>query len=424
MAPQRRLAAIVVADVVGYTRLMERDDVQEAMESHNHPLAPAERLDLRIGINLGDVIVDGTDIAGDGVNVAARLEALAAPGGICVSSAVREQIHGDIGGRFIDIGEHRVKNHARPVHVYRVALTPAMPGTAFPPADFVPIKPWTRLTAATAAIALSIAGVVYVVFIPTNTVASVAGPPIASAAVMPFAPASESAGDADFAHLFTQDLTTALQRACRPARVVSYGLAAKYGARQVDPRSAGSALNVRYLVEGSVGGSSGSRVATLRMTETTGGAQLWSDQITLSQPDTPDGNRDVIVSRLANGLRSAIGRAEARRVSRLPASSSSAIDVVFRANDAWSRDHSLKGTLIARRAYEDALRLDPAFAPALIGLGYTYQWHRAGDGPSRGSRTGREANGRNIPSSGRCKSRRSRGMGAPHRCPGAARALG
>lgn len=169
---ERRLAAIVIADVVGYTRMMESDDtgtfarlrsirdevvdpaivshggrivktagdgllaefpsvvaaldaattIQRTMGERNAGMAADQRIDYRIGVNLGDIMIDGDDIAGDGVNVASRLETLAEPGGICVSAAVQEQFHGRKGISFLDIGEQRVKNIARPIRVYRVAL--------------------------------------------------------------------------------------------------------------------------------------------------------------------------------------------------------------------------------------------------------------------------------------------------------------
>ena len=168
-AVSRRLAAILIADVVGFSRHMERDDagafarlreirervidpkiaehggrvvktagdgmllefgsadsalrcaieVQRLMSADNQSKAADERIEFRIGINLGDIIVDGNDIAGDGVNVAARLEALAEPGGICVSAGVREQVHGQLDVEFVDGGEQRVKNIARPIRVFR-----------------------------------------------------------------------------------------------------------------------------------------------------------------------------------------------------------------------------------------------------------------------------------------------------------------
>lgn len=181
-AVERRLAAIVIADVVGYTRLMERDDtgtfarlrtirdevvdpaivshggrivktagdgllaefpsalsalrasvqIQREMARRNAGVAADDRIDYRIGVNLGDVMAEAGDIAGDGVNVASRLEALAEPGGICVSGAVRDQVHGQLDAEFADIGEQQVKNIARPIRVYRVVLggsTVPPPGT-------------------------------------------------------------------------------------------------------------------------------------------------------------------------------------------------------------------------------------------------------------------------------------------------------
>jgi adenylate cyclase len=172
MTVSRKLVAVVMADVVGYSRLMERDEagtharlrelrekffdpkiaehggrivhtsgdgmllefpsataamrcaveVQREMAARNLALALDERIELRVGINLGDIIVDGDDIIGDGVNVAQRLETLAEPGGICVASAVLEQVREDLGVEFTDFGEQRVKNISRPIRVFRVAL--------------------------------------------------------------------------------------------------------------------------------------------------------------------------------------------------------------------------------------------------------------------------------------------------------------
>jgi tetratricopeptide (TPR) repeat protein len=169
----------------------------------------------------------------------------------------------------------------------------------------------------------------------------------------------------------------ALQHVMRPVRVVSYGLAAKHGEGYLDPRSAGNALKVRYLVEGTVSESNGFDVVGVRLIDASDGALLWSERITLSQSNDAEGSHEVAIAQLANGLRPAIGAAEARRAAMVPAWSSSPMDLVFRANNAWNRDHSLEGTFAARKAYEDALRLDPGFSPALIGLGYTYQMQLA-----------------------------------------------
>ncbi len=172
---ERRLAAILAADVVGYSRLMGEDeagtlarlkacrkelvtpaiaahrgrivklmgdgllaefasaveaaqcavDIQNAMAEYNRGLADGQRIDLRIGINLGDIIVEEDDIYGNGVNIAARLQALAEPGGICLSQAVHSQVAGKIDGHMDDLGDVRVKNIAEPVRVYRIALEDA-----------------------------------------------------------------------------------------------------------------------------------------------------------------------------------------------------------------------------------------------------------------------------------------------------------
>lgn len=172
MPVSRKLVAVVVTDVVGYSRLMERDEavtharmrelreglfepkiaehggrtvratgdgmllefpsatsalrcaieIQRELGARNLYIAPGERIELRVGINLGDMIVEGDDLIGDGVNVAARLETLAEPGGISIASAVLEQVHEDLGVEFIDLGEQHVKNIAKPIHVFRVVL--------------------------------------------------------------------------------------------------------------------------------------------------------------------------------------------------------------------------------------------------------------------------------------------------------------
>jgi adenylate cyclase len=189
MPVSRRLVAVVVADVVGYSRLMERDEagtherlrklrdelidpkiaehggrivhtsgdgmlldfpsatsalrcaveVQRELGARNLYVAADEKIELRVGINLGDIIVEGDDILGDGVNVAARLETLAEPGGICVASAVWEQVHEDLGVEFVDSGEQHVKNISKPIRVYRVAPGKARAMASMPRRTFADI---------------------------------------------------------------------------------------------------------------------------------------------------------------------------------------------------------------------------------------------------------------------------------------------
>jgi len=277
MTATRRLAAILAADVVGYSRLMEADEegtherfkahlaelidakirehhgrivkttgdgvlaefasvvdavrcaaeIQRAMADRDLDPAEERRLRFRVGVNLGDVIVDGDDIYGDGVNIAVRLEGLAAPDGICISGTVRDHIGDRLPYAFEDMGEQNVKNIARPVRVY--ALRPE--GMAEMP------------TASTSAITCH-------------------SPPIAaprlSIVVLPFANLSDDREQQYFADGITEDLTTDLSRIAH-SFVISCNTALTYRNKRVDTKQIGRELCVRYVLEGSVR-RSGNRV--------------------------------------------------------------------------------------------------------------------------------------------------------------------
>jgi len=277
MTATRRLAAILAADVVGYSRLMEADEegtherfkahlaelidakirehhgrivkttgdgvlaefasvvdavrcaaeIQRAMADRDLDPAEERRLRFRVGVNLGDVIVDGDDIYGDGVNIAVRLEGLAAPGGICISGTVRDHIGDRLPYAFEDMGEQSVKNIARPVRVY--ALRPE--GMAEMP------------TASTSAI--------------TSHSPPIAAPRL-SIVVLPFANLSDDREQQYFADGITEDLTTDLSRIAH-SFVISCNTALTYRNKRVDTKQIGRELCVRYVLEGSVR-RSGNRV--------------------------------------------------------------------------------------------------------------------------------------------------------------------
>src|SRR5262245_27682109 len=265
MTEQRRLAAILVADVVGYSRLMGRDEsgtlaelkalrqevvdpaigrhggrivkttgdglllefpsvvnavrcsveVQTAMIARTSNIAEDRRIAFRIGINLGDIIVEGDDIFGDGVNVAARLQEMAAPGGICVSSRVHEDVRDRLDAAFDDGGTQALKNIARPIQVWRW-----QPSTAVPP------KPMTAPTA-----------------LPL--------PDKPSIAVLPF---QNMSGDPDqeyFADGMVEEIITALSR-IRWLFVIARNSSFTYKGQAVDVKQVGRELGVRYVLEGSV----------------------------------------------------------------------------------------------------------------------------------------------------------------------------
>src|SRR6266536_2787736 len=153
---ERRLAAILAADVAGYSRLTGLDEegthAQRGVAQRNTDVPEERRIEFRIGINVGDIIIEGGDIFGDGVNVAARLEGVAAPGGICISDDAHRQVRGKLDVTFVDAGERQLKNIARPMRVFRVALDAARPRLGRNVAPAVRRDSWSaRLTAIGAA---------------------------------------------------------------------------------------------------------------------------------------------------------------------------------------------------------------------------------------------------------------------------------
>jgi adenylate cyclase len=407
----RRLAAIVIADVVGYTRLMERDDtgtftrlrnirdevvdpaivshdgrivktagdgllaefpsalaalrasvqIQREMAKRNEGDAAEERIEYRIGVNLGDIMIDGHDIAGDGVNVAARLEALAEPGDICVSGAVRDQVHGNLDVEFEDIGEQQVKNIARPIRVYRVLLVKDGKGVKATAVSSVRrrLGRWAWLVVACAAIGI---GIVAMQQFSKSAVSP--SPPPFSIAVLPFAAPSGSPAEEQLADGLTQELTTALGR-WRLAHVASRGLVASYRGRAVDPRTVGNELSVRYVVEGEVGRAGDKTIVTMRVVDTTTGSQEWSDRMEFESALLNSEPRVMLMRTYAH-LRQGIYRVETRRAVRDP-DPKSALNLTLRGDAAWSAlSEKLKGIREARRLYDEALRLDPGFVQALV----------------------------------------------------------
>ena len=417
---QRRLVAIVSADVAGYSRLMGRDDsdtlarlkahrrelidpkiaehggrivkttgdglllefpsvvdavrcavdVQRGMAERNVGLPPDQRIDFRVGINVGDIIIDGDDIYGDGVNVAARVQTLAEPGGICVSGSVREQVHGNVDVGFDDIGEQQVKNIARPIRVYHVTLAK---GTT-PQLGLKKLLRRLRWSWAAAAIGLVTIGALAVLFVrgwpgpsataPAATSATVGQPPALSIAILPFAVAGGSPPDDQLAESITQEVTTALARRARYALVVSHGLVSGYKGKAIDARAVGRELNVRYLTDGEIRHAGDKLVVNTRLIDTSNATQAWNDRLDMSAGETTVGY-DVIAGQLAKRIKNALFDAESRRAAHQSGGSASAVDLWLRGSA--TDDGSLKGAREARKLYDEALRLDPSFVGALVG---------------------------------------------------------
>ena len=387
----RRLAALLVADVVGYSRHMELDDagtvarlreirdnlvdrrisdngghivstsgdgmlvefgsadaslrcavdVQRAMAERNRMLAATDRLEFRIGINLGDIIVDGDDIAGDGVNVAARLESLAEPGGICVSGAVRDQVHGNLDIAFVDVGERQVKNIARPIRVFAVALdATAVPRMSIADEGGSP-SPAAQVSQASPALSAMSIG------------------------VMPLIALSGNAATKQQAESITRELTAMLARAATILRVIPVPPARATAARD-DIRVAARALNVRYLAEGEIQpGKDATRIG-LRLIDGANGEQVWSESIALGGTAAP-AERWRGLHAITWHLSRALISTELRRVVAQSPDQTSPLDYVLRAL-ALERTEAdpLRITHEQEKLLEEALRRDPNLVPALV----------------------------------------------------------
>ena len=418
----RRLEAIVIADVVGYSRLMEQDEggtharlheirdevvdpkitafggrivrmtgdgmllefgsataalrfaieVQHTLGMRNQALASDTQIHFRIGINLGDIIVDGADIAGDGVNIAARLETLSERGGICISSAVHDQIHEDLGVEFLDIGDQYVKNIARPIRVYRVV--PSIGG-----AQRQFRRRWQRLRRAIASrgfargiLALGIVGIAFLAF-QQFWKPDVAPPPPLSVAILPLSVTGDSAADEQLADTFTQDVTSALETSAHWIRVISHSLASTYKSNPIDARRVGRELNSRYLVEGLVRRSGERVTVTLQLIDAGTATQLWSGRLDIDQSQLAQ-SRESFVARLTRRLYVALYDAETHRTAGIPASGASAMDLTMHAWGVLNRDYTVKGTLEARKWFERVLELDPNLLLALRGRWRTLEY--------------------------------------------------
>ncbi len=372
----RRLAAILAADVVGYSRLMGIDEegtlaalkshrqelidplmaqhqgrivkttgdglliefasivdavrcavvMQEGIKDRNANIDESRRIRFRIGINVGDVIVDDGDIFGDGVNVAARLEALAEPGEICVSATVREHVGEKLPIGFADLGAHSVKNIARPVHVYRIETRRARetPGDApMPQMLALPDRP--------------------------------------SIAVLPFANLSGDAEQDYFADGMVEDIITGLAR-IKWLFVIARNSSFAYKGRAVDVKQAARELGVRYVLEGSVR-RAGNRVrVTGQLIEAEAGRHVWAERYDRTLEDVFALQDELTLSVVA-AIEPSLRQAEAERVKRKRPDSLDAYDLVLRAMpDVYPAMPD--GAVRALPVLERALALEPDYALA------------------------------------------------------------
>jgi TolB-like protein/class 3 adenylate cyclase/Tfp pilus assembly protein PilF len=379
MSETRKLAAILVADVVGYSRLAGTDEdrilarlrtlrsdlidpilavhhgrvvkrtgdgaiiefrsvvdavrcaieVQSGLAERNAGLPPAKRIEYRVGIHLGEVVeeADG-DLMGDGVNIAARLEGVAKPGTICLSEDAYRQVKQRLDLKVSDLGATQLKNIAEPIHVYSLEVgqpTEARPASAAPPG-----KP---------------------------------GPPRLSLVVLPF---TNIGGDPEQEHFVdgvTESLTTDLSR-MRGAFVIGRNTAFTFKRKAVDLKQIGRELNVRYVLEGSVQRGSNRMRVNVQLIDAESGNHLWAERFDKPLADLFD-TQDEIVGRLANQLGTELIAAEARRAAQAPNPDS--MDLYFQGMAWFNKGRALENMIQARAFFERALALDPNNVDALLG---------------------------------------------------------
>jgi TolB-like protein/Tfp pilus assembly protein PilF len=379
---ERRLAAILAADVVGYTRLMGTDEAgtlerltavreqilqpliaehrgrvvklmgdgllvefssvvdaiacavtwQERVAEHEAEGDEDKRLKFRIGINLGDVIVEGDDIHGDGVNIAARLEGLAEPGGICLSGDAYRQVRGKIEAEFEDLGEQEIKNVAEPLRVYRVARD-RTDGNAISPAReplALPDKP--------------------------------------SIAVLPFANMSSDPEQEYFSDGVTEDIISELSR-FRELFVIARNSSFSYKGKAVKVQDIATDLGIQYVLEGSMR-TAGNRIRiTTQLIDAETGHHIWSERYNREITDLFS-LQDEIVQTVASTVAGRLKITAEDRAKRKPIENLEAYDYALRGQSIIG--DTKENNLRARQAFEKAIELDPTFTRAYVGLALSY----------------------------------------------------
>lgn len=385
---QRRLAAILVADVVGYSRLMRENeagtlaqlmalhkdllepkiseyggrivkttgdgilvefpsavdavqlaiDVQQEIKRRSTDLPKERRMEIRVGINVGDVIVVDDDLFGDGVNVAARLEVLADPGGVCLSSAVFDQVRGKVDHGFEDLGEQGVKNIEEPVHVYRVASKkpPAagadrgLTSSDSAPLEFgISARPWI--------------------------------------AILPFKDLSADSGYAYLADGIRLGIQAALVHVSGVSLLNPSSVEA-YRAKDVSPATAGNDLNVRFILDGAVQTAGNRMRATLQLTDVRDNRMAWAERYDSDLDDIFD-VQDEIVRQVMASLNVELLPAEASRVTLSKLTHKEAIEKFYEGISCMYKG-TKNDNATARQMFEEVSRLEPnsGTAPSIIAL--------------------------------------------------------
>ncbi len=421
----RRLSAILAADVAGYSRLMHNDEeathakltalltdaVAPAVAEHGGRIVKntgdgflaefpsaveavraavqfqtrvkeltiddpeAKRIVFRVGINIGDVIVEPNDIFGDGVNVAARLEGIAKAGGICISSAAYDQIRGKVGVEFADLGEQNLKNIALPVRVYASQLSDTLPViSGFPFVQWPAHSRRARMGLTMALLLLMAGGGLGYWYMRWNEPQLVKHR--LSIVVLPFTNLSNEPEQEYFAEGVADDLSSDLSR-IEDSFVIAPSTARAY--KNVDPKRVRRELGVRYILDGSLRRTESIVRINARLIDTRTGAQIWSESV--------DGEwskslqlQDVITGGLARRLDLELTDHESRDAEVARPNNPDAVDLTMQGLAVLNRPYSREQVAESGALFERALQIDPGYPKALVGLADTlaiqvnYRW--------------------------------------------------
>jgi TolB-like protein/cytochrome c-type biogenesis protein CcmH/NrfG len=338
-------------------------EIQAVMAARNQSVPEHRRMRFRIGINLGDVVHDETRIYGDGINIAARLEALADPGGVLVSRTVYEQVHGKLPVAFEDTGEHRLKNIEEPVRVYRIhgpgATTPIRRATTARRRRIV-----FGVLVSVVVIAAAAAWWMKPRLLPGRGAMGTEAPRL-SIVVLPFTNLSGDPNQDYFADGITEDLTTDLSRLAG-SLVISRNTAFTFKGKAVDARQIGRELGVRYVLEGSVRRMGRSVRINAQLVDAGTGGHLWAEQIDVDQGTLATSQENFgIASRLARALSVELVNVEGRRA---PRANPDALDLVMRGWSLLNAGPNREDVQNAVSLFEAALRIDPDNIQANVGL--------------------------------------------------------
>jgi TolB-like protein/class 3 adenylate cyclase len=394
MSETRKLVAILVSDVAGYSRLAGADEdrtlarlrtlrsdlvdpiisvhhgrivkrtgdgsiiefrsvvdavrcaieVQTNMIERNAGVPPEKRIEFRVGIHVGDVVEESDgDLMGDGVNIAARLEGLAKPGAICLSEDAFRQVRDRIKEEFVELGERRLRNIARPVRVYEIKIDSDRSA-----------------------------------LVSVRSDATKREPPRLSIVVLPFSNIGGDSGQDYFVDGVAESLTTDLSQ-MSGMWVIGRNTAFNYKDKAADLKQIGRELSVRYVLEGSVQRSANRMRVNVQLIDAESGNHLWAERFDKTVADLFD-MQDEIVARLANALKAQLVIAEARRAERAPSPDS--MDLYFQGMSTYNRGLTPNRLSEARGLFERALALDPDNVDAIVGAARTesaFAWSHMSD---------------------------------------------